>query len=276
MAIFIKHTGCPRCGSSDACAHYSDGSTFCFSCGVPSGATHPDFKRSFVQQEDDEEETIVLPPNLSHDFPQEVVDWIKPTTVTIQELLSHGYLFSHSTSELVRPFYRGDHWDLERGSGPRLVAYEARRLFNTWNTRRGPKNVFKGQKAAVSAYSFQGRPLQPPSPRSSQEDASVGQGQEAYRDLCSDGRSQLVIVEDSLSSIRVGRAVPSVPLFGSSVNKDRLVKLIEPFSEIIVWLDSDKLHSARTICEQVRMLGKKSSVVFTELDPKYCNVEEIL
>ena len=29
---FIKHTGCEKCGSSDANALYSDGSTYCFSC----------------------------------------------------------------------------------------------------------------------------------------------------------------------------------------------------------------------------------------------------
>ena len=29
---FIKHIGCEECGSSDANALYSDGSTYCFSC----------------------------------------------------------------------------------------------------------------------------------------------------------------------------------------------------------------------------------------------------
>ena len=29
---FIKHTSCESCGSSDANAVYSDGSTYCFSC----------------------------------------------------------------------------------------------------------------------------------------------------------------------------------------------------------------------------------------------------
>lgn len=34
---FTRHTNCEKCGSSDANAVYSDGTTYCFSCGVPSG-----------------------------------------------------------------------------------------------------------------------------------------------------------------------------------------------------------------------------------------------
>ena len=32
MADFVSHTNCPKCGSSDANATYSDNSTYCFSC----------------------------------------------------------------------------------------------------------------------------------------------------------------------------------------------------------------------------------------------------
>jgi len=32
MADFVRHTECSKCGSSDANAEYSDGSTYCFSC----------------------------------------------------------------------------------------------------------------------------------------------------------------------------------------------------------------------------------------------------
>lgn len=34
MADFIRHTECSKCGSSDARAEYSDGSTYCFSCSA--------------------------------------------------------------------------------------------------------------------------------------------------------------------------------------------------------------------------------------------------
>ena len=32
MAVFTKHEGCEKCGSSDAKAVYNDGSTYCWNC----------------------------------------------------------------------------------------------------------------------------------------------------------------------------------------------------------------------------------------------------
>lgn len=37
---FIVHGPCDSCGSSDACAHYTDGHTYCFSCRKNTPATH--------------------------------------------------------------------------------------------------------------------------------------------------------------------------------------------------------------------------------------------
>lgn len=271
MAIFKFHTSCPNCGSSDANAIYDDGGSYCYSCGVPGGASKPSFR-----QETDEEEFVVLPPNLSTDFPQEVVNWIAPTTVTIEELYAHGYLFSHTTGQLVRPFYTGyvgfSHIDLGRGA----IAYEARRILRDGRTQRCSKTMFKGGKQAICAYSYQGRPYSALqlSPSCAGLRAEGGSSQDSQAHL---SESRLVIVEDSLSSIRVGRYTPSVPLFGSSCPKDKLVSLIKPFDEVVVWLDSNKLHAARSIAEQVTMLGKKSRVIFTELDPKYVdNIEELV
>lgn len=265
MAVFKFHTSCPNCGSSDANAIYDDSSSYCFSCGVSNGASKPSFR-----QETDDEEFVVLPPNLSTDFPQEVVNWIAPTTVTIEELYAHGYLFSHTTGQLVRPFYAreaGTTFErLRRGA----IAYEARQMASTRGKRSYPKAIFKGSKLPVRGYSYQGRPYSALQLSSDAVGLRVGEEEAGSRP------KRLTIVEDSLSSIRVGRYTPSVPLFGSSCPKDKLVALIKPFDEVVVWLDSDKLHAARSIAEQVTMLGKKSRVVFTELDPKYMNPEEVL
>ena len=47
MADFVEHTSCDKCGSSDANALYDDGSTYCFSCGKPTGGgdKHKEVKR---------------------------------------------------------------------------------------------------------------------------------------------------------------------------------------------------------------------------------------
>jgi len=33
-STFIKHISCDHCGSSDGCALYTDGHTYCFACGT--------------------------------------------------------------------------------------------------------------------------------------------------------------------------------------------------------------------------------------------------
>ena len=60
---FIKHTSCEPCGSSDANAVYSDGSTYCFSCKKtnPSGTEETDIKFNVVQSHLSLEEISNLP-----------------------------------------------------------------------------------------------------------------------------------------------------------------------------------------------------------------------
>ena len=48
MAEFLHHEGCSECGSSDACAVYDDGSTYCFSCSHSTRGNKQTEKRSKV------------------------------------------------------------------------------------------------------------------------------------------------------------------------------------------------------------------------------------
>lgn len=269
MAIFLRHEGCPRCGSSDALAVYDDGGTFCFSCGIPSGASVPSFREETNEYDED---SIVLPHDLSRDFPQEVVDWIAPTGVKIEELIAHGYFFSKSAGGLVRVLNTDSGGDVRHDVRENVSAYENRFLFN--RSTSSQKCKFFGSKEQVYAYSYRGQPYNPLQPSSAEAGFCVTQDEASQSRLVIP--RQLVIVEDSLSSIKTGRVIPSAPLFGSSISNNKLVNLIKPFDEIIVWLDSNKLNSARLIADRIKMLGKKSRVVFTELDPKYLDAQEIL
>ena len=280
MAIFLYHTGCPKCGSSDALAHYSDGGTYCFSCGIPSGASIPSFESA-----EEEEDAPLYPKDLTLDFPDEVLAWIKPTTVSIYELIRHQCRYSRATPGLVRLLGPSDDSHLHPVLRDRRGNYEVRFFYTspkvpgrTTGSGQGTaaKTKFFGSKENVFAYSYKGpyNPLQP----STGSESSVGSGQESNHEengtvSChpTGRRHQLVIVEDSLSSIRVGREVPCAPLFGSTISNTKLVKLIQPFDEIIVWLDSNKLHVARQIADRCKFLGKKTRVIYTELDPKYLN-----
>ena len=267
MATFVKHSACVSCSSSDALAHYSDGSQYCFSCGYSSRRTRPAFKEF-----DEDEQQLVLPYDCSHDFPEEVYNWIKPTTITIAELIKHDYYYSARAGGLLRVFWRtkvsgldsSDEYIHSRATSERtgaiLDAYEVRYFFR--GQEKGgsairPKSKFRGSKENVFAFS------------SPNEEANL---------QCLKGepkRQCLVIVEDSLSSIRVGRSCTALPLFGSSISNSKLVKAVKPFEEIIVWLDSDKFPQAQAISSRIRSLGKQARVVYTEKDPKYVDDSEI-
>jgi DNA primase len=92
------------------------------------------------------------------------------------------------------------------------------------------------------------------------------------------GANDLVLVEDCLSAIKVNKhtQLSSMPLLGSGISKAKLPYLTKKYEHIYVWLDSNMLSSAQNIATQIRMLGGSSSVVFTEKDPKYCDVLDIL
>ena len=49
MAEWLENGACEACGSSDACASYSDGSTYCFSCGA---VTHDGVAKQVIQAPD--------------------------------------------------------------------------------------------------------------------------------------------------------------------------------------------------------------------------------
>lgn len=259
MAVFLYHGPCSRCTSSDALAHYSDGATYCFSCGSGSGSNAASFsaKEAFLEEED--EELPLLPSDLSRSFPQEVLEWVQPTGVTYAELIRNGYFFSRTERGLLRVLSQerlgGTHSGTTcdgRVSGRN--PYEVRRIFRNdagsegvaW---KGPKTLFRGNK----------------------EDTYGG-----VQPLDGGRKGEVCIVEDSLSAIKVGRVVDGYPLFGSSVSKDKLTRITQGYDKVFVWLDSDKLNNARQIAEQCLMLGKRASVIHTDLDPKYLDANDWL
>lgn len=247
MATFVKHTACPVCGSSDALAHYSDGSSYCYSHGKP--VSHSD-KPGFVIA-DEEGPEWSLPDDLSTDnFPIEFFQWIEPTGLQLGELLAHTYFFSKSTGRVWRTLHSRSPQHLcgHVRQGP--DAAESRRTYGVHGKGEvGPKALFYGSKEDTFAYA----------------------GCEKLQ-----LRNTLVIVEDSLSSIKVARTTCSLPLFGSSISNSKLSKIVaNRYDKIYVWLDSDKLRAAHSIADRIELLGTKSSVIMTDADPKYVSQKEI-
>ena len=85
----------------------------------------------------------------------------------------------------------------------------------------------------------------------------------------------LVLVEDILSAIKVGRVYSASPMLGTMPLKTHLSHL-RPFKNVICYLDRDAaIKSVRNAGKLSEMIGKRVRVVITEYDPKKYSVDEL-
>lgn len=92
---------------------------------------------------------------------------------------------------------------------------------------------------------------------------------------CGTKSPNIVLVEDLVSAIKVGRIGYALPLFGSEASTPLLMRLKTIADGIIVWLDSDKWKNAHDIVNRARSVGLNAMCVFTNLDPKEFDDEQI-
>jgi hypothetical protein len=90
-----------------------------------------------------------------------------------------------------------------------------------------------------------------------------------------EGTNRLVIVEDTLSAIKIARQCDAMPLLGSYLPVDKLMRLQRLYSKITVWLDHDKFKEAYEIMDKFKWLGISSNLVLTQKDPKEYTNEQI-
>lgn len=81
--------------------------------------------------------------------------------------------------------------------------------------------------------------------------------------------STLVIVEDVVSMVKVGRQFSCCALLKSSLNDILLLRLAKDYDHLVLWLDPDmSQHMVKRLLPKCRLLFKSVKVVFSENDPK--------
>ena len=85
----------------------------------------------------------------------------------------------------------------------------------------------------------------------------------------------VVLVEDMVSAIKVGRVASAMPLFSSDINKYRLFRVSGNFDNIVVWLDPNKHQHAIALSQRAESFFKKVGVVLSDKDPKCYTTQEI-
>lgn len=89
------------------------------------------------------------------------------------------------------------------------------------------------------------------------------------------GVDPIVVVEDVVSAIKVGRVGTGLPLFGSHMPPDWIARLVRLRPKVAVWLDPDKVLEARKLAKKIGLLLPETRTVETEMDPKDYSTEQI-
>ena len=85
----------------------------------------------------------------------------------------------------------------------------------------------------------------------------------------------LVLVEDVLSAIKVGRVYSASPILGSIPLKQHL-RHIRPYKNVLLWCDKDAaINSVRNARKLSEMISKPVRPVITDKDPKRYTVNDI-
>lgn len=240
MARYVKHTSCPKCGSSDANAVYDDGSTYCFSCRRPSGSR----VSPLVLQKEEETETISLPPDCTTSYHKNAVEWITKY-ITIEQALKHDVLYSSFRHQVVFPFY---------GENKTLLAYQARNLSATNHSKRYYTKGDVNDILPIYSYSLPSSNINQTLPK------------------------KLVLVEDCLSAIKVAEVLQgdAMACLGSGINLTKLARL-KPFYDVLeVFLDPDMWHKAMALTRQASSMGFTARSIRAYRDPKEYNEQELI
>lgn len=90
-----------------------------------------------------------------------------------------------------------------------------------------------------------------------------------------DKQERVVVVEDILSAMKVGKIIPTRSLLGTKITTQQAV-ILSDAARVTVWLDPDKAgrDGSRTIKKTLCLLTEVDSVV-TDTDPKDLSLTEI-
>jgi len=217
-------------------------SRFCFRCDID------DFvgkgKQSLaelarIRELNEAAKSIKLTLELPHDFTREIPIhgrlWLYSGGITESVWREYGIGYSESIDRVVLPVY---------DTSNNLVWFQCRALH-------------KGQKPKY---------IQPARSRDN-ELFQVGYSKTNLQ--------RVVVVEDILSAIRVGKHIPTVSLLGTKITTGQAARLSE-YEKVTTWLDSDRAgrRGAYTIRKTIGLVTEINNIV-TIKDPKKLTDQQI-
>jgi len=88
-------------------------------------------------------------------------------------------------------------------------------------------------------------------------------------------KREAILVEDIVSAIKVSRFCGAIPIFGSSISQQHMLRLKLLVDRVWYWLDPDMRTKSVSMAFTGNLLGLESNVIFSDKDPKEHTDEEI-
>jgi len=242
---FVAYEECPKChipGRRRTLARYSDGHGYCYYCSAVEG-------RQYLPKLDELSNSvgkISIPSDCSRTIPTDVsksdggimkgpLRWLSDYQMTRQDIILHDLMWSTAWKMLVFPYY---------GDDKQLIAWQGR-YFN--------------DKSKSKWY-------------------SQGKLDDLFH-LCSPSErhtcKKIVLVEDIISAIKVGKIEYCMPLFTSHVTPNRMARLKHFAEELVFWYDPDARLKATRDSIMAQTYGYKTRVIVSKHDPKEHTLDEI-
>ena len=77
-----------------------------------------------------------------------------------------------------------------------------------------------------------------------------------------------ILVEDIVSAIKLSNHMGAIPLFGSSLSTQQILRLRTVVNEVWLWLDPDMRNKSVKFAHVCNLLGLTAHVIFSDKDPK--------
>lgn len=233
---FLHHEPCPKCGSRDNLGVYEDGHKWCFGCGYYiPSSTTIDDVSNSLKEINDDDTSSFRLPS---DFSSYLTP--EPRKWLAQYELSAEEMKKHSIgwsqSEQMLIFpYFGEDHDLLVWQGRYFPA-------------RKPKVFTRGwpDKHLLLNHTVDG--------------------------VFSDG---VVVVEDSVSAIKVSRVMDCAPLLGANLSIHKVRMLSRYYDNLYLWLDNDKIKEMMKFQARYTHFFKSVKIIISDKDPKVYQTEEI-
>lgn len=246
MSEFVKHEGCPKCGSRDNLATYTDGHAWCFGCGYfrqpkLEARIQQAFTPRLVPNTGESQGVVALPDDFMSYVPMRALTWLKKYGIMSSEISDNCFGWSEEKQLLIMPVFSGSSCN-DKDSRGRLLMWQGR-YFGP--DKDHPKYITKGSPEQILHF---------------------------IDNMMTDS---IILTEDLISAIKVGRQFCAAPLWGSVVSLDRIIRLSKMTNSLMIWLDADKRADAIKYRNRAAQYIPKVGVIRTERDPKEYNDDQI-